>query len=346
MTVEPLFEGRIASVLRRIAIGAVLGVLVWALADVLLLVFAAIIVAVTLRGSAVWVSAKTGLPVGWSLALVVIGAFAVAGASLWWGGTSFAEQAGQLREQLTAQATAIGGELERSGWTGWLLSGLDQNDLTGGLRTLARGFAGAALTTLNVIGSIVLVLATGIYLAIQPGLYRDGFIALLPIPKRRRGGEVLDALDYTLRWWLIGRAVDMLAVVALTLVGLYLLGMPLAFVLAVIAGLLNYVPYIGAIAGAVPAVLVAFGQGPTQALWVALLFVAIQTIEGYLLAPQIQQKTVSLPPAVTIVSLTVFGALFGLLGLLLAPALAAVLIVVVRMVYVEDVLGDRASAGP
>ncbi|HEX5454586.1 MAG TPA: AI-2E family transporter [Stellaceae bacterium] len=346
MTAEPLFGSRIASVLRRIAIGAVLGVLVWALADVLLLVFAAIIVAVALRGSAVWVSGKTGLPVGWSLTLVIIGAFVVAAASGWWGGTSFAEQAGQLREQLTAQATAIGRELERSGWTGWLLSGLNQNELMSGVRTLARGFAGIALTTLTVIGSIVLVLATGIYLAIQPELYRHGFLALLPIPYRRRGGEVLNALEYTLRWWLIGRIVDMVAVVVLTLLGLYLLGMPLAFVLAVIAGLLNYVPYIGAIAGAVPAVLVAFGQGPTQALWVALLFVAIQTVEGYLLAPQIQQQTVSLPPAVTIVSLTVFGALFGLLGLLLAPALAAVLIVVVRMVYVEDVLGDRESAEP
>lgn len=343
MTAEPV-SGRIASVLKRIAIWAVLAVLVWALADVLLLVFAAIIIAVGLRGLAVWVGAKTVLPVGWSLALVVIGAFALVGASVWWGGTSFAEQAGELRDQLTAQLSTISESVQGTGWVGRILSSLNGNQALSGVGGLVRGFAGAALTTLNVIGSVVLVIATGIYLAIQPDLYRDGFLVLLPIPRRRRGREVLDALYRTLLWWLFGRIVDMLAVVALTLLGLYLLGVPLAFVLAVIAGLLNYVPYIGAIAGAVPAILVAFGQGPTQALWVTILFIAIQTVEGYVLAPQIQQQTVSLPPAVTIVSLTVFGAMFGLLGLLLAPALAAVLIVAVRMIYVEDVLGDRASA--
>jgi predicted PurR-regulated permease PerM len=123
-----------------------------------------------------------------------------------------------------------------------------------------------------------------------------------------------------------------------------LLGVPLALMLALVAGLLNFVPYIGAILGAVPALMVAFGQSPMQVVWVALLFAAIQSVEGYLLVPYIQQRTVRLPPALTIFSQTVFGTLFGLLGLLLAPALAAAVLVAVRSLYIHDVLEDRSSA--
>ena len=130
----------------------------------------------------------------------------------------------------------------------------------------------------------------------------------------------------------------------LTFAGLMLLDVPLAFVLALIAGLLNFIPYIGAVVGAVPAIVIAFGQGPTQALWVVLLFLAIQTIEGYLLVPFIQQRTVQLPPALLIFSQAVFGTLFGILGLLLAPALMVVIMLAVQAVYLHDVLGDRDLA--
>ena len=155
---------------------------------------------------------------------------------------------------------------------------------------------------------------------------------------------MLGEIGKALRRWLLGRAIDMVAVIILTFAGLLLLDVPLAFLLALIAGLLNFIPYIGAVVGAVPAVIVAFGQGPMQALWVVLLFLAIQTVEGYLLVPFIQQRTVQLPPALLIFSQTVFGTLFGILGLLLAPALMVVILIVVQAVYLHDVLGDRDLA--
>jgi predicted PurR-regulated permease PerM len=331
--------------LQRIAIAGALAVAVWILADVLLLVFAGILVAVAFRGSAAWVSAKTRLPVGWSMTIVALVVAAAFAAAFWWGGTGFADEAGQLWQRLGAEWKIIREHLQGTAWGRQILLDIDGQHSTSSPSALARGFAGAAIATFGVLGSIVLVLIAGIYLAIQPDLYRTGVLALLPIPSRGRGGEVLGAIGRALSWWLIGRAIDMVAVVALTFVGLALLDVPLALVLALIAGLLNFVPYIGAVAGAVPAVLVAFGQDPMQALWVALLFVAIQTLEGYLLAPQIQQHTVHLPPAVTIMSQAAFGTLFGMLGLLLAPALAVAFIVVVRMVYIEDTLGDPSPSG-
>ena len=91
-----------------------------------------------------------------------------------------------------------------------------------------------------------------------------------------------------------------------------------------------------------PAVLIAFGQSPTDALWVALLFAAVQTAEGYFIMPQIQKRTIHLPPALAILSQTVLGTLFGAFGLILATPAVAVGLVAVRMIYVEDILGDRA----
>ena len=184
------------------------------------------------------------------------------------------------------------------------------------------------------------------YFAASPGLYVDGAVRLLPVGWRGRAREVLDALGGALRSWFVGQAIDMAVVGGLSLAGVVILGVPLAPLLAGIAALCNFVPYVGAIGGAVPAVLVALGQGPDQALWVAGLFAVVQALEGNVIAPLVQARTVNLPPALTILSQTVFGALFGAMGLILATPLLAAGMVAVRMVYVEDVLeGEADPAG-
>jgi predicted PurR-regulated permease PerM len=100
----------------------------------------------------------------------------------------------------------------------------------------------------------------------------------------------------------------------------------------------TFVPYVGALAGAVPALVVAFAQSPALALSVALLFASVQMLEGNVIAPLIQKRTVSLPPALTILSQTILGTLFGPMGLVLATPLMATTIVAIRIVYVESVL--------
>jgi predicted PurR-regulated permease PerM len=144
----------------------------------------------------------------------------------------------------------------------------------------------------------------------------------------------------TLQLWFVGQLLDMVIVAILVGVGLLLLGVPLAPTLAIFAGLLNFVPYVGALAGAVPAVLVAFSQSPMMAIWVAVLFFAIQTLEGNVIAPLIQKRTISLPPALTILSQTILGTLFGAFGLVIATPFTAMVLTSVRMVYVEGVLAD------
>ena len=157
------------------------------------------------------------------------------------------------------------------------------------------------------------------------------------------GSRTKKHIGTTLQLWFLGQLADMIIVTILVGAGLFLLGVPLAMTLAIFAGLLNFVPYVGALAGAVPAILVAFSQSPTLALWVTLVFVGVQMLEGSVIAPLIQRRTISLPPALTILSQTILGTLFGAFELILATPLVAALLTAVRMIYIEGVVEDTSS---
>ena len=303
-------------VILKLIAAAGLVLLVWMLSGVLLMVFAAILAAIAYRGSAEWIARRTGISLGWSLALVAIVFIAFVGGTGWWTGGTPLDQVSRFWARAAGSARLLepGVAGERMGPDARRY--MDGQQLLSGAKALAQQFAGAALTMLGALAAVVIIAFTAVYLAIDPQLYCRGAIRLLAIDYRDRGWKVLSEIGQALRLWLLGRAIDMIVVIILTFAGLMLLDVPLAFLLALIAGLLNFIPYIGAVLGAVPAILVAFGQGPMQALWVALLFFAIQTVEGYLLVPFIQQRTVQLPPALLIFSQTVFGTLFGVLGLL------------------------------
>lgn len=137
----------------------------------------------------------------------------------------------------------------------------------------------------------------------------------------------------------------MIVIGVLTAIGLWLLGVPMAVTLALIAALLTFIPNIGPILAVVPAALLALLQSPMQVVYVCLLYFGIQTFESYLLTPLVQRRTVSLPPALTIFAQVLAAVLLGGLALSLATPMAAALVVLVRMLYLEDVLGDREPAG-
>lgn len=127
----------------------------------------------------------------------------------------------------------------------------------------------------------------------------------------------------------------------LTFVGLWFLDIPLALVLAFLAGLLSFIPYVGPILALLPAVLVAFAQSPNQALFVLILYLGVQGVESYLLLPLVQSWTVDMPPALTIAAILLLGVLFGGLGITLAAPLAAAGMVAVKRLYLEDFLEKR-----
>ncbi len=316
-------------------------VLLWLLGNVLLLVFAAILLAVALRGASDRLGSLTGWGPQWCLGAVAFTIFAVIVATGWFSGARLADQSSQLWEQLIRAGSQAKAWLEQYPWGRAVLSGASPEGMVEDSQKLATGLGKALMGVVGVFASLVIAIVAALYFAASPSLYQTGLLRLLPKRRRARGTEVLEAIGHTLRQWLLGQGIAMLLIAAASYIGLAIIGVPLAPLLALIAGATNFVPYVGPFIGAAPAILVAFGEGPETALWVVALFVGIQFVEGNFLTPMVQKRMTRLPPALTILSQTVLGTLFGVLGVILATPLLAALIVGVRMMYVEDVLGDR-----
>jgi len=152
------------------------------------------------------------------------------------------------------------------------------------------------------------------------------------------------AVVHALRWWLLGRLVAMTAVGLLTALGLWAIGMPMALALGFIAGLLSFVPYIGPIVSAVPAILVALADGGfLETGYVVLIYGAAQFLEGSLITPVVQKYSVALPPAILIIAQFLLAVPFGPVGIMLATPFAVSVIVMTQMLYVEDILGDSVK---
>jgi len=217
-------------------------------------------------------------------------------------------------------------------------AGLGGGGFTSGL--LGR-FGSFLSSLLDLFAALVVILFTGLFLAFDPKLYVRGVIRLVPPKYRIRAGEVLGALGYTLKWWLIGQGITMLVIAIATSLGLWLLGVPLAFILGIIAGLFNFIPNFGPLFSMIPATLLALTISPGKAVAVVAMFMVLQNLEGNLLTPMIQRKSVDLPPAIGIIAQILLSILVGAVGLMLAWPLAAVIVLAVKMLYVEDVLGDE-----
>ncbi|MGH9943926.1 MAG: AI-2E family transporter [Pyrinomonadaceae bacterium] len=336
---------RRALTVASIAAGVVIvALLLWSAADVLLLVFAAVLLAIFLRGLSDMLSRHTNLSAGWSLAVVTLSLVAIFAGAVWLLTPRVSTQVEQFSEYLPRAVERLRVHLDQYGWGRRLIAEAPNitEIMAGRTGVLARA-TGIFSGVLGGIVNVLIVIFVGLYLTAEPRLYINGLVRLVPISHRPRVLEVLGALGHTLRRWLVGRLILMLLNGVLTTLALWLLGVPLALTLGILAGLLNFIPNIGPVIAGIPAVLIALMQSPTQALYVFILYVALQSVDGYLLTPLVQRRTVDLPPVLTITAQVLLGVLLGTLGVLLATPLTAATLVLVRMLYVEDTLGDSAT---
>src|SRR6202007_80145 len=173
-----------------------------------------------------------------------------------------------------------------------------------------------------------------------------GLILLVPPARRARAAEILHEAASAMWYWMMGRLFSMTALGVMVAPGLWLLGVPLPTALGFLAGIMIFVPYIGSALSAVPSALIAASIDLMLAVYVIALYIGVHIVEGYILVPMVQRRVVHLPPALTLSAQLVFGAVAGFLGLLFATPLVAAAVVMIRMIYIEDILGDRGRVAP
>lgn len=216
--------------------------------------------------------------------------------------------------------------------------------------SIFSSLAGYTSNLMGIVTSLVLVLFGGIFLALDAPIYREGLLKMVPAAHRDNAREVMSETGNGLRLWLLGQLLAMLVVGGVTVAGLMILGMPSALALGILAGLLEFVPFLGPILAYGVALLVALTVDMNMVIWVTVLYVALQQIESNILVPLIQKRTVELPPALGLFALVAISSLFGPLGLLLGVPLTVVTLVAVKHLYIRDVLkeetrmpGDRSD---
>ena len=197
--------------------------------------------------------------------------------------------------------------------------------------------------TIAVFAGIVLIIFMAIYIATDPNTYHRGLMHLFPHPMRERTGEVLSAMATVLRRWLVTQLIAMTVIGLVTTIALMILKVKAAVALGLIAGLMEFIPTVGPILSAVPAIFMGFVDSPEKALMVASVYIGIQFLENHILIPMLMKGGVDVPPVLTILGQALMTLVFGFLGLMVAvPALAATM-VGVKMLYVERVVGDNVS---
>ena len=195
-------------------------------------------------------------------------------------------------------------------------------------------------STITAVAGVFLIIFLAIYIAADPKLYHAGMMHLFPKPARTRAGEILTAMATVLRKWLVTQLIAMAAIGAVTTVVLLILDVKAAVALGVLAGLLEFIPTVGPILSAIPAVAMGFIDSPQKAAYVAIAYMGIQFLENHILIPMLMQGGIDLPPALTILAQALATLVFGFLGLMVAVPLMAASMVAVKMLYVEGVVGD------
>ena len=315
----------------------------WRLADVLLLAFGSILLALVLRGLAGIVSHRTKMPEGVAVAAVVIVATSAFAAFAWLFGSQIVTQFELLSEDLPQGIAQIVRDLRSTQWGAWIFIRAQEVNLTGAT-TQVTGYITAVFgSIIRTAGYLAILLFASIYLAAQPGRYLQGFLRLMAQERRERVGEIFGLTGRTLQRWLVGQSITMAIVGTLTGLGLWGLGVPAPLALGLLAGLFAFIPYVGPLLSAVPGILMAATHGPLPAFYAAMLYAGVHFVEGNLLTPIIQAEIVELPPILTLFATLVFGLLLGPIGVLLAAPLTVVLLVLVNTFYLEDTLGDTRN---
>ncbi len=346
---------------------------IWRASDVILLVFLGVLFGVAVSAGATTLKARFRIPRMAAAALIVFTFIGVLTGIASYVGPTLIRQSTEIRANLPASLSRLEAWLNErtngvastliadqtaavSGDTATTASASRRKrvdiaqQISDGLNIATKYFFDILGASLTVLASIGLMVVLAIYVGGEADLYRRGLLSLFPPAMRPRANEVMAATARTLRKWLVTQFIAMVVIGVTSFIAFWIIGVHAAFALALIAGLLEFIPTLGPILSGAIAVSMAFLDSPSKALWVLLAAIIIQQLENNVLIPKLMQGGMDLPPALTLVVQGLMAILFGFSGMLVAVPLLAAIIVPVRMLYVQDTLGggfeiDGPTAG-
>jgi predicted PurR-regulated permease PerM len=315
-----------------LALIAVMLLLLRATFNVLLLILAGGLIAVYFRGLSDLIRRKTKWKEGRCLTISIIGSLLLLALLFWLIGAKVQSQIAELSDTLPKTIDKTKEQLSQSSLGKKIVEKISSSKTQQQAQSIVQTFK----STFGVLGDIYVVLFIGIFFTASPKLYKEGVVKIVPPQGKQKAQAVLNDIGTNLKKWLKGKLFAMLVVFVLTAIGLVIIGIPMWLTLALIAGFLNFIPNFGPLIALIPAVLVAFLQGPSTAAWVAALYIAVQVAESNFITPTVQQKLISIPPALIIIAQLLIAPLTGGWGLVLATPLMIIFIVLIKELYIKN----------
>jgi predicted PurR-regulated permease PerM len=300
---------------------------------VFLLAVTGILLAVYFHGFSHLIHRKFHWPAGLCVFVSVLINIILLAGFFWFAGARLQKQLAELSDTLPQTIQNLKEQLSESDLGTKVLNYISNAQRTVKIESVAEKFFTGSF---GVLSDLYVVLLFAIFFTADPMLYKKGFIRLLPPKAKQKGKKLLDELNAVLKKWIKAQILGFFFIAVFTGIGLWILGMPLILTLALIAGILNFVPNFGPLIALIPAVLLGLMESPSTALIVACIYVGVQIIQSAVTQPIIQQKMVSLPPALTIFAQVALGIVAGFWGVLLASPIVVIVLKVVNRLYVEN----------
>jgi predicted PurR-regulated permease PerM len=349
-----------------IVLFAALLMLAWYFASTLFLIFAGVLLGAALTAMTDGLGRLIRLPHPVRLGIVCLALVALFLAVVALGGATIADQAKMLSGTIKSQLVNVKSFLDKNGIdTSYFELGsaaaqpAESNAATPGTPSPPHNLPSASqlaesggaivsqtlkllLGTVRGVANIFIVLFLGLAFAAQPRVYRGGLLFMAPARQRERVAIVFDRIGVTLERWLIAQILVMLAVFAVTWIGLAIIGIPSSFILGIQAGLLAFIPTVGALLAGLIVVLASLASGWVATLSALALFLGVHALESYVLTPMLQRQALDIPPA-TLFSCQIFlGVVFGIWGLALALPLIAIIKVIIDYCKSDEALPRSA----
>ncbi len=316
-----------------LALSIIVILVIKATVSVFLLILAGTLVAIFFRGMSGFIQLKTKWKEGVCVAISIASTLIILAGIFWLIGAKVQTQISELMDTLPKTLDYAKAQLNDSSIGKKIVDNLSSNSSMDKAQVFARQFF---QSTFGVLGDIYVVLFIGIFFTISPQSYTKNFVQLIPVKRQKKAEQILDKLGEQLLNWLKGTLFSMFVVFVFTAIGLAIIGIPLWLVLALFAGMISFIPNFGPLIALIPAVLVALMQSPETAALVAGLYIFIQLIESNFITPLVQQKLLSLPPALIIIAQMLMGAMTGAWGLILATPVTVIVIILVQELYIKN----------